>query len=322
MVFFVISGFVLRLSLEHGPQKLFAAAVRFFSGRLFRIYPVVMVSVLLIALLSLVQLHPLGGASSPLTAQRFVANLFLFDISLNGTLWALQVELVMAPVILLLYFLERNRGPYTLFGIALATTALAFWPRWAVWPPLATNVFPFVLGMVVPTLGRRLATTFSKRAATWCGRGATTALLLSGPCLGLFSRYSSVLEAYAAVVLVSLVAYRQDLPVFKCLDAKPLRLLGKSSGSYYVLHMALIPPSLVLAQALIPPAWSAAIPAVVGFLVLPVWLVAIAPLAVYSYDLIEARGIVLGHRFAGFFRLDTHSDSSHDGQRDVPHLAA
>jgi peptidoglycan/LPS O-acetylase OafA/YrhL len=322
MVFFVISGFVLRVSLEYGPQRLVPAAGKFFLRRLFRIYPVVMLSVLLTAAVAGNQFRPEGTAAQPLTGPRLVANLLLLNTSVNGTLWALQVELLMAPIILLLYYVERGSGPRLLLGIALATTVLAYLVRWAGWPALSTNVFPFVLGMVIPTLGRRFVTAWPPHAATFGVMGAVLALLLAGPCLGLFSRHSAVIEAYAAAVLVSLVAYRHDLAVLRFLDAKGLRLLGLSSGGYYVLHMAAIPPAVALAATIVPPAWSADLPVLVGFLIILVWLGALFPVALASFHLIEAPGIALGQRVIRFCRLDARPDLGRGGQSNAPRVAA
>jgi peptidoglycan/LPS O-acetylase OafA/YrhL len=159
--------------------------------------------------------------------------------------------------------------------------------------------------MLIPTYGRRFALSLSHRAATYCTLGSILALLLPGLCFGLYSRFSAVMEAYAAVILVSLVAYRSEIALLKCLDSRPLRLLGRASGSYYVLHMLTIPAVLALATALIPPAWSSAFPALVGFLVVGGWLVALGPVAVCSYHLIEAPGIVLGQRVIRLCGLNT-----------------
>jgi peptidoglycan/LPS O-acetylase OafA/YrhL len=304
MVFFVISGFVLRLSLEYGPQQASTAVGKFLLGRIFRIYPVVIFAVVLMAVLTGCQVAPYSQLGPPPTVPRVIANLLLFDVSLNSTLWALQVELLMAPVILGLYFLERRRGPQVLLGLALATTALAFSVHWAVWPPLSTNVFPFILGMIVPTLGRRLATGLSTRAATLAVAAAVIVLVLPGACFGLYLRWTAIVEAYAAVTLVSLVAYRPDVSLLRCLDARALRLIGLASGSYYVLHMITVPAALALAALLIPPAWSVHVPALVGWLVVGGWLGLLAVLAVGSYYVIEAPGIALGRRVIRACRLD------------------
>jgi peptidoglycan/LPS O-acetylase OafA/YrhL len=296
MVFFVISGFVLRLSLEHGPRQWSRAAQKFFLGRAFRIFPIVFVGVMVTVL-------AFGAEAGPVSGPRLMRNMLLLDTSINGTYWALQVELLMMPIILGLYFLERKTGPRFLVGLALATTALAYCQRWAFWPELSTNVFPFVLGMVLPTAGRRLALGMSRHAATSWAAGCMLLLLLTRPCLGLYSRNSAVLEAYSAFVLVSLIAYRQDIAILSWLEAKVLRWLGLSSGSYYVLHMATKPTALALASVAAPLVWGARFPMLVECLFLPLWLIAIVPLSVGTYYLIEKPGIVLGRRVASMWRL-------------------
>jgi peptidoglycan/LPS O-acetylase OafA/YrhL len=294
MVFFVISGLVLRLSLEHGPQRPVRASVKFLLGRAFRMYPIVVFAACLAVLI----------AGRAVTVRQFVANALLLEVSLNSTWWALQLELLMAPAIVALYFLERRYGPRPLLLVALVTSALAFKPSWAVWPPLSTNFFAFVLGMLIPTVGRRFVTGLSRRGAVVWLAVAVAALALPNPCFGRYSKFSTVTEGYAAFALVSFVAYRQDLFALKWLDWKPLRLLGTASGGYYVLHMLTIPLGLATASALVPSAWSATAPALVGVLVLSVWLVAFAPLTVATYYLIEAPGIALGRRVMRALQLD------------------
>jgi peptidoglycan/LPS O-acetylase OafA/YrhL len=303
MVFFIISGFVLRLSLTHGPQQVRTAAPKFLLGRLFRIYPVVIFGVVVTALLPACRAFAHGDATQQLTLPLVVRNALLLDVSMNYSLWALQLELLMVPVIFSLYFLERNRGPGILAALALITTALAFSTRWALWPALSANLFAFLLGMLIPTFGRRFALGLSRRAAMSTTLAAILGLIIPRLCFGLYTRFSAVIEAYAAVVLVSLTAYRSEIALLKCLDARPLRLLGCASGSYYVLHMLTVPFMFALASALIPAGWSAASPALVGFLALVCWLVTLGPLALCSYYLVEAPGIALGQRVIRFCRL-------------------
>jgi len=81
--------------------------------------------------------------------------MLLLDSSINGVYWALQVEVLMAPIILLLYFVDRSYGTRPLIFIAVAATALSFSKHWAVWPPLSNNLYAFVIGMLVPTTGRK-----------------------------------------------------------------------------------------------------------------------------------------------------------------------
>jgi len=322
MVFFVISGFVLRQSLAHGPQKTSTSAARFLLGRIFRMYPIVFFVVPLLAVLVDCHLSPYGEAARPHSAAQWCAQMLLLDNSMNTTLWALQLELLVAPIILVLYFLDRSRGPWYLLGLALVLTALAFTTHWALWVPLRVNLFAFVLGMVVPTLGRRFATAMPKRVATCFLTGSAATLVLAGPCLGLFTRHSSILEGYSAALLVSLVAFRPDLPLLKCLDARLLRLVGLCSGSYYVLHMATVLPALALAHAMVPVAWSVNVPALVAFLVIAVWLVGLIPLTACTYFLIEAPGIQWGRRVCRWCRLDARPAAGVDNRGPATQLAA
>src|SRR5438552_14162190 len=106
--------------------------------------------------------------SHPLTVPTFLANLVLLDVNLNSPLWALQVAVLMAPFILLFYFVERRFGPSAVLAIAIIATPLSFTKSWLLWDPLSHNFFAFVLGLVVPTLGRELVQGLSPRAARLC----------------------------------------------------------------------------------------------------------------------------------------------------------
>jgi peptidoglycan/LPS O-acetylase OafA/YrhL len=292
MVFFVISGFVLRVSLQYGPQDFAGAAVRFHVARFFRIYPIVIVGVLAAAFT-----YTFHGAapSPPLAASILFANMALLSVSLNNTLWAIQLEVVMAPLIVGLYFLERWRGPRALIAVAVVTTLLAF-GNWAIWRPLSEYFFAFAIGMLLPTVGRNWATRLTRAASRWWLVAAVLGLLLPWPVLGFYSKFSAIIEGYSAAALVAIAAYRVDAASLACLDWRPVRLLGLASGSFYVLHMAVLPWIYPLVAGLIPPWLDAQLPALAGPLAIVATLALYAPVAVLSYYLIEAPGIALGRR--------------------------
>jgi peptidoglycan/LPS O-acetylase OafA/YrhL len=313
MTFFVISGFVLRVSLQHGPRTPLRAAAKFGVARLFRFMPIVMVVVLLTA-----TTVPAGRHWS---ARRWLASLLLLDVSSNTHLWALQLEVCMVPIILGIHFLERRFGAWVLAAVALPASALAFEPRWAGWPPLSYNLFAFVVGMAVPTLGRDILAGLSTRAATRWLVGAVTVMLLTAPIMGVYSRYSAVTEAYAAAIVVTMLAYRSDLPGLRWLDARPLRTLGAAAGSYYVLHMATAPLLTAAADAVIPAGWSAWAPGVVGIAVTAAWLIAIAPFMIVVSQLVEMPGIALGRRTIRRLRLDGRGEPATDTSPAVSRAA-
>jgi peptidoglycan/LPS O-acetylase OafA/YrhL len=299
MAFFLISGFVLRLSLEYGPESRVAASAKFVIARLFRFYPIVIFAVLLSALTS-----PPSATFDGSKAKMVAANLLLLDVSMNTHLWALQVELLMVPVILALYFLERRAGASALIAVAIVASAFSFAARWALWPPLSHNLFAFVVGMTIPSFGRSFALSLTRKSATVWLLGSMVVLLAVGPWLGIYSQFTSLIETYVSAAALSLVAYRPDLPLLRSLDFSGLRRLGSASGSYYVLHMATIPSAILLANAVIPSAWSIGAPAAVGIGVVAVWLVGIAPLMIAAYKIIESPGIALGRRLIGILKLD------------------
>ena len=142
MVFWIISGFVLRTSLAYGPQAIAPAAVRFAIARIFRIYPIVVFSALMFALT--ISPSPFGGSDGRTPLEAFLRFATLLDVKPNGSLWALQVEVLAAPIIVGLYFVELRFGVRYLGAFALLATALSFSKSWAIWPPLSNNLFAVV----------------------------------------------------------------------------------------------------------------------------------------------------------------------------------
>ena len=300
MMFFVISGCVLRISLDYGPRDFRRGTVRFQLARVFRIYPIVIFGTL-VSLMVNGWMAPseCGGA---LDVTLIIRNMLLIDACINATLWAIQLEALMAPLILLLYFLERSYGPRVLLIIAVTTTLLAFSKQWALWPPLSRNLFAFVLGMIIPTLGREVVVRLSRRAANRATVAAIIALVLPGPLFGLYSVWSAVVEAYAALALIALIAYRTDIAA-RILDHAALRALGRSSGSYYVLHVSLLAVVVWVANLLLPPDWNTPAPTWISAILTFTLLIAVVPFTVASYYLIEANGIALGRQIIRRRRL-------------------
>ncbi len=298
MMFFVISGFVLRISLQYGPQEVAPATLRFLVARIFRIYPITMFAAIAAAIAFGWTLPPTAEnpAATPLTVLTFVANLLLVDVSLNSVLWAIQLEVVMAPFIVLFYFLERRHGVRALVIVAVVTSLLSFYEPWTPWRPLSYNFFAFVLGMLIPTVGKRFVSDLSRSTARLLFLSAIVCLFVIGPLIGFFSRYSTFVEGYAAVLLISLIAYRLDLRSARLLDVRLVRLIGLSSGSYYVLHMLLLLALAPLASRAISSALMHHMPALAGPIVIVGCVAALVPGALLGYYLIEARGIALGRR--------------------------
>jgi peptidoglycan/LPS O-acetylase OafA/YrhL len=261
----------------------------------FRIYPIVIAGTLVAAWAVGWQVGVTASEpGSPLSLSTLIANMLLLDASLNSTLWALRLEVLMVPVILVCYFLERSYGTGALIAAVVVTTVLSFSKAWAFWPPLSHFLFALLVGMLVPTVGAALAAKLPRAAAQNAMIASACTLVAIGQILGFYSQFSAVAETYAAAALICLVTYRNDLKGVAFLDSKMLRQAGLCSGSYYVLHMPLLPFLVAAAAFVVPPSWSATMPLGVGILVVAACLVALVPLMLASYHLIEAPGIALG----------------------------
>jgi peptidoglycan/LPS O-acetylase OafA/YrhL len=295
MMFFVISGYVLRVSLQYGPQTWIDGARRFVIARVFRIYPIVMAGTLIAAWAAGWQVGATADqAGVPLSLSTLIANLLLLDVSINSTLWALQIEVVMVPIIVAFYFLERSYGTRPLIIAVIVTTLLSFSKRWMFWPPLSHFMFAFLIGMLIPTVGAALAAKLPRVTAQRGLVAAACTLIAIGQIFGFYSQFSSIAETYAAAVLICLVTYRSDLKGPAFLDSRALRRTGLCSGSYYVLHMPLLPFFLAAVARIVPQSWSAALPLPVGILVIAICLIAFVLPMLASYHVIEAPGIALG----------------------------
>lgn len=282
MLFFVISGFVLRLLLEHGPQNPWTATHHFVVKRVWRVFPIVWFALLLTACVD----GP--HCASPAT---WLANALLWDCSLNPTFWALQVEVVMVPAILLLYFAERRWSARLLVAVVVVLSVLSFVKHWALTPGLSGHAFAVLLGMTIPTYGRHLVVTLQRRALYPILGVALLLLEFVSPLCGLYSPWTRLAEGYAAWFLLSAVAYRPDIRGFAWLDARPLRMFGRISGSFYVLHMLFAHTFF----ALLKPDDLPALPQL-GNWVLFVYLSSLTTFAWLSYTFIEAPSIALGKR--------------------------
>ena len=305
MMFFAISGLVLHTSLQFSPRNMGTATFRFLVARTFRVYPIITVAVLVAAVASGWRTDP----SSPFAVREIswndlLNNILLIDTTINGTLWAIKVEVLMVPFILATFFLERAYGTRIVVAIALIMTAVAFVKQNYVYPPFLYNFFAFIFGMLIPSIGRQFATGLPPRGARYALIASVAVLLVIGQILPFYARGTAVFEACAAFVLLSLVTYRSDLPGMQILDWRITRMLGMSSGSYYVLHAPLLPHMAIALSAIVPVWMSVHAPLAVGFLVVATLLILFIPIALTGYYLVEAPSMAAGRKVTRWLNLD------------------
>jgi peptidoglycan/LPS O-acetylase OafA/YrhL len=128
-VFFVLSGYVLGLSLRRGTGTLLQQFCLFLWHRVFRIYPAYFITTL--AFWIYWQCYPFGtgglGSHSffenlHLSRLQQIKNFIFLDQSINPVTWSLKVEMIGSIVLPLLHFLSRKlrwRGRMLLFAAML-----------------------------------------------------------------------------------------------------------------------------------------------------------------------------------------------------------
>src|SRR5207302_10953497 len=110
-VFFVLSGFCLASSIQRGPQGVGPAARHFLVGRIFRLFPAIISTVLLFWVA-----FWLTGAAIPNNGPEvyrpisIIRNMFLIDYNIDGVMWSLQVEALAIPLIFAVTLGQRRFG--------------------------------------------------------------------------------------------------------------------------------------------------------------------------------------------------------------------
>ncbi|WP_373533427.1 acyltransferase family protein [Vampirovibrio sp.] len=117
-LFFVLSGFVLGLSLNRAPIDTLKGLIFFYVRRVLRIWPAYAVSLLLILtfLFTQFQYHQWPFASQwftsfytrPLTTDLILSNALMADTSLNSNTWSLKVEMIGSLFIPLFFWYARK----------------------------------------------------------------------------------------------------------------------------------------------------------------------------------------------------------------------
>jgi len=299
--FFVLSGFVLALSLERGPRDAGPSARRFFPARVFRLYPAVISTVLIFATVFWV----FGAALPGLTIDYFrpsslLRNMLLIDVSINGVMWTLQLEVIAAPLIFATVLMQTRWIPH----------------RCLCWPQFLSCSHSLAPGSTLWVTAKRHSGRFTHLSlgfwstvsvGDWSGapvRDLATVFFMATavvffaarPVLGFGSRWSPLVESAASACIILILAYGKPTILSRSLDSSILRMCGKLSYSFYLLH----PLTLMLVWNIpmqLAAARSTGIPGVIIALGLAVGSsIAIMPLAWLSWRFIELPGIALGRR--------------------------
>lgn len=252
IVFYVLSGFVLGESLrrraisDSGLRHFLAFAAR----RLWRLLPVMWLSILFAATVAVIVRHPpfngttvwfnqfLSVAVGPSIVLR---NLLGLSYSLNSVLWSIQIELVMIVLLPPLVWLS-GRTSLLVDAAIIAGFSIAPLALWSGAPNFALFTYCFYVGVALPKF-------LSHRAAARClgnGFGLLIALALLVPveylyvsnCLWL--PYKFLIDTLVSGFVIAFVLLRSDCRQVGFLDHPCLVWLGNVSYSFYCYAMSIL----------------------------------------------------------------------------------
>ena len=248
IVFFVLSGYVLGLSLDRhslGIQR----TIRFYAKRVFRLYPAHIV-VLLAIVASMLLFHEYrvfeaGSAwyglwyQSGINGPGIFKNLALMHIDLNHIAWSLQVELAGSLFLPFAYLVARKVGLW-LNIVVLAALVLLSWR--------SSNLFLiflycFYAGLILPQVHQQFKMAL--------GGTSGNALLLIGIltlCFGftlagpqsLFGRV--LIETIGSMIIIAYLINSSNAQSWfnRFLARDVINRLGRYSYSFYLLHFIIL----------------------------------------------------------------------------------
>lgn len=271
-IFFALSGFLM--AYLYGDRPISRKAVAdFLVSRFSRIYPVYLVAVLVVVVLSNIPgldfINPIQGA------REILRHVLLFGST--GVLWSVPPEIQFYLLFPLIWLFCSDTKRYQVIGVLLAgflaLDALAGFPGPGILlvSKLAFFLFGAAVGRVQPLLNRQ-----SPGLAT--GLMALTLpfiILVSNQLFPNADNAWGLAPAFAGALAVLLVAREHRLSA-AFFAARPMRFLGKISFSLYLFH---VPVMFLMGNAL-----SSVLPL---YVVAPAALVATLIIAWISYECIE-----------------------------------
>jgi peptidoglycan/LPS O-acetylase OafA/YrhL len=296
-VFFVLSGYVLGLSLDRKPGNL-STYHAFYIKRVFRIYPAYFVSLTLI-ILSIILFHKYirfpntsvwfnWWYTEGISLKYALENYFLVDTDINNVAWTLKVELLISLIFPVIYLLNRWFGLKMNLLFLLGLIILGYLSPTI---PTLQYTFMFYIGLMLPLFIKKEQTT-----DTSSFRG-NVSFLISLTCLLSAKLFLSKIDVFVPVLVQGIAAglliwillnVEGDTFFNRILKHNLARKLGKYSYSFYLYHFIVMYWSVYGILLIIQPEISAAYPIALSSLIALVSIPISYFLAILSYEYVEA----------------------------------
>ncbi len=248
VMFFVLSGYVLGLSLDkHGLS--ISSTFSFYLKRIFRLYPahIVILSAIAASML-LFHVYQVFEAGSSWYAEWYrhsidtksvISNLMLKDIYLNHIAWSLQVELAGSLFLPIAYIVARRVG-FWLNLLVLGALVLVSYQQTHL---LLIFLYCFYAGLILPQIFGRMKNLVSGGSGI-----AVLALGIGLSCLGytmagpqsLFGRV--LIENTGRVLIIGYLLNSDNSAswINRFLAWDVINHLGRYSYSFYLLHFIIL----------------------------------------------------------------------------------
>jgi len=296
-LFFILSGFVLGITLIKRKPYNLSECWGFIRHRFMRLFPAIVFSSLLYAIYYRYFYEPRDfpvasgwfNMPHPVSLLDLTANIFLIRYTLDGATWSLQVEWLFSLLLPVLYF-WTSRSPRSNFIILAVLLFLYYFPAPAAWKWNATRVPWYFLFMCYA--GWMLA-IYKDHLLKWLHRLPRFLLyVLILFCFGVCAtnpHFGHHLELFtaAATFLIGVIVLNVTPGFFRFLDAKPLISIGNISYSFYLLHTLVL---TICEQALLSHVSNSWIALHLWFFAFVLFLVTVAitiPLSCFSFWLCE-----------------------------------
>ena len=308
VLFFVLSGFVLTLSLRN---KILTRAVltEFYLRRLFRLYPALWLACLIAA----AYLVWFQGVAQPgwvsewwprthrengLRILDLIKGMLALGVELPIPIWTLFIELVASALMPLIAYLLLRR--WKLFALATAASiafAVTLGPRT---PMHVVSYLPaFFFGAALFRIEPMVRTIFSTDAKVLAISSIGAVILWFGRNAGgwtfteaYHSPYATLVEAFGAAVLILAIYTRPA--AFQSLMHRTVAKLGDISYSLYILHLPIIGLVAAIGGEVLGLAVFTSGPLVGTIALGTVTLAVSVAMSVFSYHALELPGIRAG----------------------------
>ncbi|MDP1027446.1 acyltransferase [Sphingomonas sp. KR1UV-12] len=307
VTFFVLSGFVLTLSLMRSPLDRRRIGF-FYIRRAFRIYPALWTACALALIYLLVfgadgvalgsEWARMNCGNWPLPTGRIMLAFAGLKSTLPLPIWSLAVELVASAAMPFLILVMRRSVPaFVILTLGLAVLSRFGGDKLLLIP---TYMIDFALGASVALVVPQLRVALRRRGMLAVCAGAGVALLWTGRAiagadfeLAYHDPLTSMIEGVGAALVIGAIFVRADR--FSILSARWATRLGDRSYSLYLLHQPVL-AILAATGALLVPRLIVAHPGAATLVLIAGTIALAMPLATLGFQWIELPAIGIGQR--------------------------